>query len=331
VKRLTPTAKRRLILLTKWLIALTVAIFIVRSFSSARRALAQDPTFSLRAMNPGWLCLAGLFYFVGLLPMGLYWHYLVSRLGQRPRVVHTLRAYFMGHLGKYVPGKAIAVVLRTAFMRGDRVNGTVVAVSVFIETFTMMSVGAALATALIAWQFSEHVYLLLLGCLLMVFAGIPTWPPFVRWSVKRLKITGWSEDLEASLRGYTWRVMLVGWVTELAGWSIIGFSLWAVLRSLPLETPLAGPLELWPRLTASVSLSMVAGFLSLLPAGLGVREVVLDQLLKQPFGQLVAPLSAVLLRSVWMLTELLASGILYVGLRHREPVAPRPAEKSSVG
>jgi uncharacterized membrane protein YbhN (UPF0104 family) len=177
VSRLSPTAKRRLILLTKWLIALAVVVFIVRSFLSARRALAQDPTFSLTEMNPTWLCLAGLFYFLGLLPMGFYWHYLVVQLGQRPRVIDTVRAYFMGHLGKYVPGKAIAVVLRTAFLRGPHVNGTVAAVSVFIETFTMMSVGAALATALIAWQFSEHVYLLLLGFVLMVSAGIPTWPP----------------------------------------------------------------------------------------------------------------------------------------------------------
>ena len=125
--------------------------------------------------------------------------------------------------------------------------------------------------------------------------------------------------METLLRGYTWRVMLIGWVTELFGWSIIGFSLWAVLRSMPLETPLDSPWVLWPRLTASVSLSMVAGFLSLLPGGLGVREVVLDQLLKQPFGQIVAPLSAVLLRLVWMLTELVVSGILYIGLGFRRP------------
>jgi uncharacterized membrane protein YbhN (UPF0104 family) len=221
-----------------------------------------------------------------------------------------------------VPGKALAVVLRTAFLRGERVSSAVVAASVFIETFTMMSVGAALATALIAWQFSEHVYLLILGVVLMTLAGIPTWPPFVRWSVRRMKVTSWSEELEASLQGYTWRVMLVGWIIELFGWAVIGLSLWAVLRSLPLETPLASPLELWPRLTASVSLSMVAGFLSLLPGGLGVREVVLDQLLKQPFGQIVAPLSAVLLRMAWMLTELVVSGILYLGLGFRRQTAP---------
>jgi hypothetical protein len=322
VNRLAPSAKRRLILLTKWLIALTVVVFIVRSFHGARLALAQDTTFTSRAMDPMWLIAAGTFYLLGLFPMGVYWHYLIRCLGQRPRWPFTMRAYFIGHLGKYVPGKALAIVLRTTFLRGERVSGAVVAASVFIETFTMMSVGAAVATALIAWQFSEHEYLLILGVVLMTLAGIPTWPPFVRWSVRRLKVTGWSQELEAALQGYTWRVMLVGWILESFGWAVMGLSLWAVLRSLPLETPLASPLELWPRLTASVSLSMVAGFLSLLPGGLGVREVVLDQLLKQPFGQIVAPLSAVLLRMAWMLTELVVSGILYVGLGFRRHTAP---------
>ncbi len=317
MNRLTPTAKRRLILFVKWLIALTVIVFIFRSFNGARRAFAQDPTFTLKDMDPVWLCIAGAIYFAGLVPMGIYWHYLIRCLGQDPRFAYTIRAYFIGHLGKYVPGKALAVVLRTAFLRGENVNATVVAVSVFIETFTMMSVGAALATALIAWQFSEHGFLLLLSVVLMILAGIPTWPPFVRWSVRRLKVTNWNESLENLLRGYTWRVMLVGWLTELFGWAIIGLSLWAVLKAMPLETPLASPWTLWPRLTASVSLSMVAGFLSLLPGGLGVREVVLDQLLKQPFGQIVAPLSAVLLRLAWMLTELVVSGILYIGLGFR--------------
>ena len=62
---------------------------------------------------------------------------------------------------------------------------------------------------------------------------------------------------------------------------------------------------------------MVAGFLSLIPGGLGVREAVLDQLLKQPFGPLYAFVVPILLRLVWLLTELVVSGILYIGLGFR--------------
>jgi uncharacterized membrane protein YbhN (UPF0104 family) len=85
--------------------------------------------------------------------------------------------------------------------------------------------------------------------------------------------------------------------------------------SLPMEASLACWYELWPRLTVAVSLAVVAGFLSLLPGGLGVRELVLDELMIVPFGAMVALVSAVLLRLVWLLAELLVSGILYIGLR----------------
>ena len=95
----------------------------------------------------------------------------------------------------------------------------------------------------------------------------------------------------------------------------MGLSLWAVLKSLP-HRRAAGPLvsQLWPRLTASVSLAVVAGFLSLLPGGLGVRELVLDELMTEPFGAMVALVSAVLLRFVWLLAELMVSVILYIEL-----------------
>ena len=70
-------------------------------------------------------------------------------------------------------------------------------------------------------------------------------------------------------------------------------------------------------MTASVCLAVVAGFLSLIPGGLGVRELVLDELMAEPFGRTVALVSAVLLRLVWLMTELAISGILYVWMKIR--------------
>lgn len=314
--------RRQWIALLKWLAGIVVLLFLVRSFWKAyREALARDPSFSLESIRLEWLGLAGLLYFLALIPMGAYWRHLNLRLGQRAPVGQTFRAYMIGHLGKYVPGKAMAVVLRTALMKGPQTDATLVAVSVFIETLTMMAVGAGLAAALIAWQFADRQVLLWTALGMMVIAGIPTWPPLVRLAANRLIPAGRKEELALALGGYTLRVMLVGWILELIGWSIMGFSLWSVLRALPLPQELNTASELWPRLTASVSLSMVAGFVSLLPGGLGVREMVLDEFLQGPFGPVFAPLSAILLRLIWMLTELAASIILYIGSRFRRSIA----------
>ena len=312
----TSTAKHRWMLAAKLAIAALVAVFIARSFSSAQAALAQTPSFSLQSISKRWLAAAGVSYLLAMLPMAIYWQLLNGAFGQTAGFWTTFRAYTIGHLGKYVPGKAMVVVLRTAFLRGEQTTRSVIATTVFIETFTMMAVGAALAAALIGWQFAEHKYLLGLAFLLTLAAGIPTWPPLLRFGFRSLKKTQLTQEIQAGLAGYGWRTMLTGWALELVGWLLVGFSLWCVLCALPRESlGLSLSLsEVWPRLTASASLSMVAGFLSLLPGGLGVREAVLDQLLKQPFGPIVAFVAPILLRLVWLMTELAVSGILYVSV-----------------
>lgn len=310
--------RRRTWALLKWLTGLLVLLFLVRSLIRAHRdALERDPNFSIESIDLTWLLIAGGLYLLALIPMGGYWWHLNRRLGQTVSLPMAFRAYMIGHLGKYVPGKAMAVVLRTAFMKSPTTDATLVAVSVFIETLTMMAVGAAVASVLIAWQFADHHYLLWAAVGMALVAAVPTWPPLVRLAAQRLIPTGRRPELEGAIAGYTHRVMLVGWILEGLGWMIMGFSLWAVLRALPLPHELDSAFQLWPRLTASVSLSMVAGFLSLLPGGLGVRELVLDEFLQGPFGPVFAPLSAILLRLIWMLTELVASIILYIGFRFR--------------
>ena len=69
--------------------------------------------------------------------------------------------------------------------------------------------------------------------------------------------------------------------------------------------------EILPLLTACAALAVVAGFLSLIPAGAGVREFVIMTLLAADFGAVAAVASAILLRVVWMVSEVLLSGILY--------------------
>jgi uncharacterized membrane protein YbhN (UPF0104 family) len=106
--------------------------------------------------------------------------------------------------------------------------------------------------------------------------------------------------------------MSYGWVTVGLGWGLLGLSLWAVLRAIPLDTT-AAPVALQdlPLVTACVALAMVAGFLSLLPGGIAVREFVIMTLLGARFGDGAAMISAVLLRLLWLLSELLLAGVLY--------------------
>jgi glycosyltransferase 2 family protein len=62
----------------------------------------------------------------------------------------------------------------------------------------------------------------------------------------------------------------------------------------------------------------VTGFLSLLPGGIGVRDALLMQLLAPLCGDANALIAAVLVRLVWLVSELAACGILYVGARNSQ-------------
>lgn len=66
---------------------------------------------------------------------------------------------------------------------------------------------------------------------------------------------------------------------------------------------------------AAITLATVAGFLSFVPGGAVVREAVLTELMVPHLGDAVALLSAILLRLVWLVAELVISGILYIVAR----------------
>ena len=308
--------RHRIILALKWLATLLVIGFLVHTFRGAwQEALTQDPHFSLSRVDLRWLVLCGLCYFASLVPMALYWWRLNAAFGQEAGLLRTLTAYYTGHLGKYVPGKGLPVALRTALMKEAHSDATLIAASAFIETLLMMAVGAAIAALLLAVLFPQYPGLAALAAFLALGFGLPTLPPLTRRALRRVHPAARRQEVETALGRYGWRLLGTGVLLEAAGWSLMGFSLWCAVRALPLPDAIAGPVELWPRLTASVSLSTVAGFVSMLPGGLGVRELVLDQLLQEPFGNTYGHLSAIVLRIIWLLTEVLASIILYMGLQ----------------
>jgi hypothetical protein len=219
-------------------------------------------------------------------------------------------------LGKYVPGKAMVVVLRAGMVRGPNVDTTVAALCVFIETLTMMAVGGFLGSMyLIAHMTSiGHVAIMLpIAIGLMLATGLPTLPPIFRSVVRWLRVAKAKADINHLLQRLDYHVMACGWAANLIAWPLMGLSLWATLRAMPgTHDALASPLATLPLLTAAIALAVVAGFASMIPGGLGIRELVLNTLMVPIFGKL-AIISVIVLRLVWLVAELIVSGILYVG------------------
>lgn len=304
-------------LTVRTIILALVAWGIWRTVDSARGEFARQG-FSWRQMRAEWFVLAMVFYLLGMLPSCLFWWRALHAMGQRPTLWQTLRAFYIGHLGKYVPGKALVVVLRTGLIRGAQVDTTVAAASVFVETLTMMAVGAVIAALILGFVFRTDPWFVMLATFLAVCAGVPTYPPLFRRALRILQVHRANPDIDKAIDGLNARLMGFAWLAISFGWLFFGLSMLATMKAM--GTELANPsVNDLPLLTAAVALAMVAGFLSLLPGGIGVRELVVIPLLKPHFGEVAAIIAAVLLRVTWMLAELLLAAFLYFAVAGQKP------------
>ena len=188
--------------------------------------------------------------------------------------------------------------------------------SVFVETFTYMAAGAFAAALGIVCLYREERTLQIAALLAMVGMMACTWPPLLRMGAGRARCesTGIAGNLDVS-RSIRSALIAKGWAASLVSWLLSALSLFATLRSLPMPVPVTLDATTIARLATSLCAAVVAGFISMVPGGLLAREYVLDRLLVPHFGEVYALVAAILLRTVWLLTELIGSTILYVAGR----------------
>lgn len=298
---------------TRWLLSagklLLFAVlcwFIYRALASANEQLNGHEW----RVEPGWLIVSGLLYLAGMFPAAVFWHRVLRQTEQEVRFGEAMRAYYISQLGKYVPGKWMVILLRRGLLTSGKVENTVVAASVFFETFSMMAVGAVMAAlALSIWHWDKPLLIALaVGAALLL--GLPTLPVLFEYLMRVLRVARLNPTVGAKFRRIDRRMLVVGWITIGIGWLLQGMSLWATLRAMG-ETR-DNPLVDLSLHTAAVALSVVAGFLSQIPGGLAVREWVSAELIQPTYGASVAIVSAVIYRLVLVVSELVISIILYV-------------------
>lgn len=280
--------------------------------------------------KPGWLILSGWMYALGMLFPAYFWRKCLRELEQTEHLLDVLWAYFYGNLGKYLPGKAMVIVLRLGALQHHPIKKTATTLTIFMETLTLMSVGGAVAAVcLILLNLDWRLSLLAVGMLLATL--VPASPPVMRFLLPKLQRGVAAEQLAVWTRRISWRLFSQGWILLTVGWLLNGLSLMFVLQSLPSAELESTPwLVLWLSACGACALAVVVGFVSLIPGGAGVREFVILAVLTPVVGPTAALCSAFWLRIVWLLTELVVVGILSL-FRFRpwqqvDQVAAVPAE-----
>jgi glycosyltransferase 2 family protein len=273
--------------------------------------------------QPAWLAVAGAFYVAGLSAMAWYWHRLLTAYGQPVPLYPVFVAYFLGHLGKYSPGKALVLVLRAGALKRWLQSTWLGLWTVLLETLKLMAVGTVIGAILSVQTLSlparPAAFAVALAC--AVFIG--TLPPTVRYFGRlslgrlesRLRRKANDETIETEpdklFTPITWQLWFWGWIASSCCWLMFGLSLWAVLQAIGYD---AHPIAELPLVVSTVTIAVVAGFLSFLPGGLVVRDALVLELLAPHCGESHALVAAVLLRVVWLVSEVLVCGILYVGV-----------------
>jgi hypothetical protein len=309
----------------QWMrIALAVAIVGGVGWQFAR--LLSHPVMWARpwAIRPGWLAACVTCYVLGLACWGTFWLRLLHRVGVQPPAKTTYRAYYVSHLGKYVPGKAWAILLRATLLPGVRPG--IAALTATYETLTTMAAGALIAASVIPWLLAGQESLGTQAIGLLALAGLPILPGVFNAVIARIARP--FIDPAAPLPRIGWTALPEGLIITGFGWVLLGASVLALIQAI-IPDPPAPTAGFVMRCVAFNALSYVAGFLALpAPGGLGVREAILQQLLTaelratHPDGDVAAGLAALavlVLRLVWTAIDLLAAAMAFWLLRSPQP------------
>ncbi len=298
--------------LGKLLLAAVILFFVGRQFYDYLQQLDVEHL----AIEPVWVAVSALWYFLGMGFAAVYWGRLLRWYGARPAFLPMLRAYYISHLGKYVPGKAWALLLRGTLLPEARFS--VAVLTAFYEVLTMMASGALLAALVfivrpprdsgMEWN---PVYT---GLLLLVVVCVPLWPGVFNRVVGRLMAKLQTADA-APPPPLSLVHLLEGLALTGCCWVTFGVSAWAMLCAVLPEPP-SFTLGALAHYAATVALSYVAGFLVLVvPSGVGIREYFLLNLLPEP-KELVA-LAVLILRLTWTAAEVIWSALFYLLPRKR--------------
>ena len=268
-------------------------------------------------VEPVWAAAAVALYLAGLCGCGIFFGRVLSAGATPVGLLPALRAYLISHLGKYVPGKAMVVVMRVGLVVPLGARPATAAFATLYETLVMMAAGgliAALGFATSAGQLVPRALGLGLGVAFLVTVEPRVFPRIT--AVLRMPFPGVGPD---ALPAPSHRLLVEGLLWSTLGWILLGLSQVAVIRALD---PAGVAVGLWPLIVGSVALATVAGFVvPVTPGGLGVREWVLLNVLAPAVGLERATLSALALRLAWVVGELLAAAVLSIA-RSRPAEAP---------
>jgi uncharacterized membrane protein YbhN (UPF0104 family) len=280
------------------LVVAAVVWAVAHSWDEVSAELARVSVGALAASSALAL-LALVFTLVG-------WRALLADLGSRLSWGSASGVLFVGQLGKYLPGTVWTVVVQTEVASAVGVprkrTAVVGLVSMGMSALAGLGVGVLALPSLLSSS-GEAWYLLVL--LLVPVGAVVLHPRVLNVLVNRALRVVKREPLEERLSG---RAIAVTMAAYVAGWLCLGLHVWVLVHDLGAD----GVHALVPAVfgyALAASLGMVA---VPLPAGIGLREVVLVLLLTGPLDQPAAAAVVLLSRFIVTASDVVAAAVAWL-------------------
>jgi uncharacterized membrane protein YbhN (UPF0104 family) len=255
----------------------------------------------------GWLVVAGLCAIAGMTSIGWGWRHVLRTLGADPPVRKVIAWYYVGELGKYLPGGVWPVLGRGELARRGAVPRTRAYTSVALSLGMLYLAGMFVATAFLPFALSGGTGF---SPWMLALLALPVGVVLLHHEVlERLiavvgRVTGRSIDVLVP----RWKESLLLVARYIPTWLFIGTATYAVARSLTTDVS-------YPRLMFSTVLSWVVGFLAVpVPSGAGIREAVLFA--SSGLSESVAITTAVGARIAFVLVDLVGAAVCAPFVRH---------------
>jgi len=283
------------------------------------------------------LIISAAAYAAGQILVGLFWYRVLEHLGLRLSRRQVLKAYALGTLGKYVPGKATVILIRAAMLPSAGVGTLRLGATCVFETTAMMAVGAVIAAlTLVAavphlwWTWAAAAAI---AVALLIALSPPVLRRLTRWTTKYDGNGNDTADADAEAEAEAnqlqpangrvkttpieqWPFVLPrsAWLI-LLGWLLYGLSFWCCGHALGFAAFTLQELCLY---IGTAALATSAGFVVIFaPSGVGVRELVMIHVLGTGPGQAQAVIAALLIRIIWTGVEVIIAAVAMAGVPAR--------------
>ncbi|MEN0103642.1 MAG: YbhN family protein [Curtobacterium sp.] len=310
-----PPARRgrreRVLTVVKWVAAVVAVGLLVRGVVEQWDDIARD----FARLDATTITLGLLLTFAALVANMLSWRSMMASTGHRVRLAPSSSIFFVGQLGKYIPGGVWSIAAQAELGRAHglaRTGSAVASLASMLVSMVTAALVGIVALLLSATDGLAHFWWL---AIVVVIGLVALTPPVLGRLIALAFRLLRRPPQEISL---TWSGTTMSMVWSVVMWIAYGVQASFVLRVFGADDP-----TLFPVATGAYAVAWLVGFLVVIaPAGVGPREAVLVLLLGSIASPSAALALAVISRAFMTVGDVVLAGFgAALAVRHRRRTA----------